>query len=237
VWPLLRRGKCACERRRSVSLDVRSLLLEAVIAPTARIPRAIRARRDARDLVAAAHRYFDAAHYLASFDGFPTGEDAFERYMRVGARAGRSPNPTLGTLGYAYDHPDIADHGGNALLHWLTVGRRAAATPHPLFGRGGTSGGTWTCVGRPSNRSSTASGSGETSDGRRAPPWMRARVSQTHASPCATIRVGGHRHHHPGVPELRHDVPGPLRCRKWMTRLCGWCMPRYPVAAAQNAKS
>ena len=134
IWPVARWAKQALKQRHRPSLDLSGLLREAWLVPSARVPRSLRYRQDARRPDDAARRYFDAAYYAASGPtDMSSRSDLFEHYMRVGAREGRRPNPIFDVAGYVYDNPDVADFDGNPLLHYVCVGRRRGARPHPLF--------------------------------------------------------------------------------------------------------
>ncbi|MEO8625335.1 MAG: glycosyltransferase [Candidatus Limnocylindrales bacterium] len=58
------------------------------------------------------------------------GSQAIDRLLELYRNA---PVQLLHPCGYAYDNPDVADYGGDALLHYAAVGRHRGATPHPLF--------------------------------------------------------------------------------------------------------
>ncbi|MFN8623866.1 MAG: glycosyltransferase, partial [Chloroflexota bacterium] len=122
--------------------ETRPFVADLTWRPVRRVRGAVAAqlaeRREApvrRDPDAAARPYFDATWYAATYG--PThpeaATDPWGHYRAMGAAAGLAPNPVFDVATYRWDHPDVADHGGDALRHWVLAGRRAGATPHPLF--------------------------------------------------------------------------------------------------------
>ena len=74
---------------------------------------------------------FDEAFYLSTQpDVAAAGCDAFEHYLRWGAREGRKPHPLFDSSMYAEENRDVS---GNPLLHFYAYGGAEGRSPHPLF--------------------------------------------------------------------------------------------------------
>lgn len=86
-------------------------------------------RRDAAAVVASG--LFDADWYARTYpDVAPP--DAARHYVRTGAAEGRSPGPSFDGPWYVSQHPEIAQIGGNPLLHYLANARRETARIRPV---------------------------------------------------------------------------------------------------------
>ena len=86
-----------------------------------------------RDPLAHALRYFDEGWYRTQVPGGLRDADAWTHYRTIGVGMGLAPNPVFDVPSYRFDHPDVAEWGGDALLHYVLRGRVTGATPHPLF--------------------------------------------------------------------------------------------------------
>ena len=86
-------------------------------------------RRDAAAVVASG--LFDANWYARTYPDVAP-DDAARHYVRTGAAEGRSPGPRFDGPWYVSQHPEIAQIGGNPLLHYLAHARRGTAPIRPV---------------------------------------------------------------------------------------------------------
>jgi lipopolysaccharide biosynthesis protein len=80
---------------------------------------------------------FDRTWYTAQyFTELQSGADPILDYIRVGARAGRDPNPLFDTDWYLSRYPEVQESGINPLAHYVQHGAAQGCDPSPLFDSG-----------------------------------------------------------------------------------------------------
>ena len=77
---------------------------------------------------------FDAQFYREKYpDKVPSGIDALEHYIEIGARDGFAPNPWFDTDFYLTNNPDVKDAGLNPLLHFAQHGWKELRAPSSRY--------------------------------------------------------------------------------------------------------
>jgi len=77
---------------------------------------------------------FDPKFYQKQYrKNIPSGMDALDHYIKIGAESGFAPNPWFETDFYLTSNPDVKDAGLNPLLHFSQHGWKELRAPSPRY--------------------------------------------------------------------------------------------------------
>lgn len=127
-------GDRAGDSRQTAAMPYRAPAMPAVSPDLAPAPRTVPEADSDQALIDAvvAHRFFDAAWYLAQNPDAGALDEAARHFVRTGAAGGRDPGPDFSSAYYLRINSDVRATGTPAFFHYLESGEVEGRAAHPL---------------------------------------------------------------------------------------------------------